>query len=548
MLFITICFGSVNTWCTLQLKADDDWQRVMYPTTHVYYKFHMANEKYFPKLEVDIYCKGINIQKNEVKLYNMSESLLHSPYIYNSTVQNWFTAFLKSPERKNANKTENNYNGQTVLTFLESETGVVYRSHVEVDITKVCSVSVQYSSFCSKIPDCDKRPKHQNFSKPIIVQECSPQNLQYDVFYTSCRCKVFYSMLCRCVPPSCAPQNVTSFNVTCFKETSTICNYQRLDEKRTIASNMDCYRNVIQIWNFKIAVKKIKYDDLSNKLKTMEDLQSRISTYFNKETCFAHASKYLQWSINNIIEKELLRNISLAFASVLIITLILITNVRTSLMVGSSVILTMINITGSLYLWGINIETTSCVILTISVGLVVDYSVHIGHTFMTVAGEKNHRMIVTVKEIGPPVFHGGFSTFIAVLPLSVSITYPFQTFFKIFFLVVLFGLFHGLIYLPVLLSVAGPAPYPTATEREITILTVVKTPPKENAKQGITNKGMVLEGEGDGKESMSGLETKIPQHQNVENGTFYIDSISRKVTLQKVKSPVHALKWTHKLN
>lgn len=44
-----------------------------------------------------------------------------------------------------------------------------------------------------------------------------------------------------------------------------------------------------------------------------------------------------------IIEKELIRNITLAFASVLIITLILITNVRTSLMVGSSVILTMVS-------------------------------------------------------------------------------------------------------------------------------------------------------------------------------------------------------------
>ena len=34
----------------------------------------------------------------------------------------------------------------------------------------------------------------------------------------------------------------------------------------------------------------------------------------------------------------------------------------------------------------------------------------------------------------------------------------FTSFFKIFFLVVTIGLFHGLVVLPVLLSLAGPAP------------------------------------------------------------------------------------------
>ena len=34
--------------------------------------------------------------------------------------------------------------------------------------------------------------------------------------------------------------------------------------------------------------------------------------------------------------------------------------------------------------------------------------------------------------------------------------------FQLFFGTVLFGLWHGLVLLPVLLSVIGPAPYPTA--------------------------------------------------------------------------------------
>ncbi len=37
-------------------------------------------------------------------------------------------------------------------------------------------------------------------------------------------------------------------------------------------------------------------------------------------------------------------------------------------------------------------------------------------------------------------------------------SHVFVTFFRIFFLVVLFGLFHGLAVLPVLLSLVGPRP------------------------------------------------------------------------------------------
>ena len=54
--------------------------------------------------------------------------------------------------------------------------------------------------------------------------------------------------------------------------------------------------------------------------------------------------------------------------------------------------------------------------------------------------------------MGPAVLNGGLSTLIAFILLLSSDSYFFLTFFKIFFLVVLFGLFHGLLFLPVLLS------------------------------------------------------------------------------------------------
>ena len=52
-------------------------------------------------------------------------------------------------------------------------------------------------------------------------------------------------------------------------------------------------------------------------------------------------------------------------------------------------------------------------------------------------------------DMGPAVLNGGLSTLIAFILLLSSDSYFFLTFFKIFFLTVLFGVWHGLVLLPV---------------------------------------------------------------------------------------------------
>jgi hypothetical protein len=58
--------------------------------------------------------------------------------------------------------------------------------------------------------------------------------------------------------------------------------------------------------------------------------------------------------------------------------------------------------------------------------------------------------------MGPAVLNGGLSTILAFILLSTSDTYIFLSFFKIFFLICVFGLYHGLVVLPVVLSLVGP--------------------------------------------------------------------------------------------
>ena len=61
-----------------------------------------------------------------------------------------------------------------------------------------------------------------------------------------------------------------------------------------------------------------------------------------------------------------------------------------------------------------------------------------------------------VEAIGPAVLNGGVTTFLALVLLAGSTSHTFLTFFKVFVLTVVFGLFHGLVLLPVLLSLVGP--------------------------------------------------------------------------------------------
>ena len=73
-------------------------------------------------------------------------------------------------------------------------------------------------------------------------------------------------------------------------------------------------------------------------------------------------------------------------------------------------------------------------------------------------GSRDHRVTAALTQVGPAVLHGGLSTLLAFILLSSSESYVCLSFFKIFFLICVFGLYNGLIALPVLLSLAGPVP------------------------------------------------------------------------------------------
>ena len=65
-------------------------------------------------------------------------------------------------------------------------------------------------------------------------------------------------------------------------------------------------------------------------------------------------------------------------------------------------------------------------------------------------------MYAAYDKIGVSIFNGGATTFVAVFALVGANSYVFESFFKCFVLIIVFGLYFGMIFLPVVLTLIGP--------------------------------------------------------------------------------------------
>lgn len=179
---------------------------------------------------------------------------------------------------------------------------------------------------------------------------------------------------------------------------------------------------------------------------------------FTQGRVFPLSMGYASWETDEVIAEELYRNLALAIVCIFLTTVFLLANVTASLLVLLCVVMSLIDVGGFMHFWGLTIDTVSCNNLIIAIGLCVDYSAHIAHRFLLESGNSRAKRVeATMTNIGPAVLNGGITTTLAFILLADSKSHVFSSFFKIFFLVVMFGLFHGLATLPVLLSIFGPA-------------------------------------------------------------------------------------------
>ena len=116
-----------------------------------------------------------------------------------------------------------------------------------------------------------------------------------------------------------------------------------------------------------------------------------------------------------------------------------------------------IDLLGFIEICGITVSPVMYISTVMSIGLMVDFVMHVTLRYVETKSRtsRTEKTKDTLETIGASVFIGGLSTLIGVLPLALTTSEIFWTTFIIFFGLVLLGLLHGLVLLPVLLSMLG---------------------------------------------------------------------------------------------
>jgi len=194
----------------------------------------------------------------------------------------------------------------------------------------------------------------------------------------------------------------------------------------------------------------------SQQVKALDNLRADAYSIIEYPTLRVYDRSFIFWEQFAVIALEFWRNVILALVTVTVIILFMIPNPIVAFVVILSVVLSIMDLIGFLHLWNGSINNISAIYLVVSIGLTVDYAAHIGHGYLYEAGTREEKAIGTLARVGTSVFNGGFSTILAVLIMASSDTYIFVTFFKCYFLCCVFGLLHGMFFLPALLSIIGP--------------------------------------------------------------------------------------------
>ncbi|XP_041264548.1 patched domain-containing protein 3 [Onychostruthus taczanowskii] len=157
-----------------------------------------------------------------------------------------------------------------------------------------------------------------------------------------------------------------------------------------------------------------------------------------------------------VIVQNTVQNVVVAAGAMLVVSLLLIPNPLCCLWVTFAIASVIVGVAGFMTFWNVNLDSISMINLVICIGFSVDFSAHISYAFVT-SGESsaNKRATEALSLLGYPVLQGAVSTILGIVVLAAANTYIFRTFFKIMFLVILFGALHGLVFIPVFLTFFG---------------------------------------------------------------------------------------------
>ncbi|KAG3293553.1 protein patched homolog 1 isoform X1 [Ictidomys tridecemlineatus] len=190
----------------------------------------------------------------------------------------------------------------------------------------------------------------------------------------------------------------------------------------------------------------------------------KVRTICNNFTSLGLASypngyPFLFWEQYISLRHWLLLAISVVLACTFFVCAVFLLNPWTAGIIVMVLALMTVELFGMMGLIGIKLSAVPVVILIASVGIGVEFTVHVALAFLTAIGDKNRRAVLALEHMFAPVLDGAVSTLLGVLMLAGSeFDFIVRYFFAVLAILTILGVLNGLVLLPVLLSFFGPYP------------------------------------------------------------------------------------------
>ena len=170
---------------------------------------------------------------------------------------------------------------------------------------------------------------------------------------------------------------------------------------------------------------------------------------------FTYSGNYLSWDFFSVCVDELIQTTWLGVFSVTVVSMLLIPHWSAAPILCVLISMLYVDLLGVLQIAGLAVNSVSYITLVMSIGLMVDFVMHVLLRYYEARGSREEKVLETMTSMGVSIMIGAISTLLGTLPLAWSSSEILVTVFTTFVGLVTLGAGHGLVLLSVILSLVG---------------------------------------------------------------------------------------------